>query len=155
MIIRKAKEEDYNGIDELVNQLLELHLVNRPDMYVKLKHPLSLDEFNNFISSNRKIVLVAEDDSKLIGFGIVTIMNNSGMVKNRKVALLDNIYVVKEQRGKGVGSNLLSNLRNLSKDKGAKRMDLVVWSFNTKAIEFYKKNGMAIQRYILEDNINN
>lgn len=155
MIIRKAKEEDYNGIDELVKQLLELHLVNRPDMYVKLKHPLSLDEFNNFISSNRKIVLVAEDDSKLIGFGIVTIMNNSGMVKNRKVALLDNLYVVKERRGKGVGSNLLSNLRNLSKDKGAKRMDLVVWSFNTKAIEFYKKNGMTIQRYILEDNINN
>jgi len=37
-----------------------------------------------------------------------------------------------------------------AKEKGAVRIDLMVWNFNKDAIEFYKSMGMDVQRFVLE-----
>lgn len=37
-----------------------------------------------------------------------------------------------------------------AKEKGAVRIDLMVWNFNEDALGFYKAMGMDVQRFVLE-----
>lgn len=69
---------------------------------------------------------------------------------NIKTAYIDDIFVRKEYRRKGVAKALFAQLERRAKAQGAERMDLMVWDFNETALEFYKSLGMTIQRYILE-----
>lgn len=41
----------------------------------------------------------------------------------------------------------------ISKNIGAKRIDLTVWQFNKTAMNFYKSLGMKTQRIVLETRI--
>ena len=41
----------------------------------------------------------------------------------------------------------------LAKEKGASRLDLMVWDFNHSTIDFYRAMGMTPQRYIFEKNL--
>ena len=45
MIIRNMEVIDYKAIDKLMQQVYSLHVENRPDLYVALEHPLSINDF--------------------------------------------------------------------------------------------------------------
>lgn len=147
--IRDMKISDYNDVDKLMQQVHSLHVENRPDLYVKIEHPYSIDEFKKIVENNDIISVLAEDDGEILGLAIVTIRNKSGMVK-KKIAYMDDLCVDERFRGQGVGKMLFSFVANMAKKKGAERLDLMVWSFNEKALIFYKELGMKTQRDIFE-----
>ncbi len=149
MRIRDMKISDYNYVDKLMQQVHSLHVENRPDLYVKIEHPYSIDEFKKIVENNDIISVLAEDDGEILGVAIVTIRNKSGMVK-KKIAYMDDLCVDERFRGQGVGKELFSFVSNMAKKKGAERLDLMVWSFNEKALIFYEELGMKTQRYIFE-----
>ncbi|MBX7410192.1 GNAT family N-acetyltransferase [Clostridium chauvoei] len=60
------------------------------------------------------------------------------------------LCVYERFRGRGIGKLLFSHVTNIAKEKGAERLDLMVWSFNNNALNFYNEIGMKAQRYILE-----
>ena len=49
MRIRDMKISDYNYVDKLMQQVHSLHVENRPDLYVKIEHPYSIDEFKKIV----------------------------------------------------------------------------------------------------------
>ena len=149
MRIRDMKISDYNYVDKLMQQVHSLHFENRPDLYVKIEHPYSIDEFKKIVENNDIISVLAEDDGEILGVAIVTIRNKSGMVK-KKIAYMDDLCVDERFIGQGVGKELFSFVSNMAKKKGAERLDLMVWSFNEKALIFYEELGMKTQRYIFE-----
>ena len=149
MRIRNITISDYNDVDKLMQQVHSLHVKNRPDLYVELEHPLSKTEFEEQVQNNNLISVVAEEKGVVIGLCIVTIRNKSGMV-NKKIAYMDDLCVDEKFRGKGIGKELFSYVSNIVKEKGANRLDLMVWSFNKNALNFYEELGMTTQRYILE-----
>lgn len=149
MIIRDMEIKDYNGIDKLMKQVHSIHVDNRPDLYVELEHPLSKNEFEEFVQNNNVISIVAEDDREIIGLCIVSIRNKSGMI-DKKIAYMDDLCVDEKFRGIGIGKKLFEFATDIAKKKGAERLDLMVWSFNKRAINFYKELGMKPQRYIFE-----
>lgn len=149
MVIRDIKISDYNEIDKLVQQVHNLHVDNRPDLYEKLEHPLSKNEFEELVQNKDIISVVAEEKGVIIGLCIVSIRNKSGMI-DKKIAYMDDLCVDEKFRGKGIGKKLFSFATEIAKKKGAERLDLMVWSFNEKAINFYEELGMKPQRYIFE-----
>ena len=149
MIIRNMEIRDYKIIDKLIQQVHSLHVENRPDLYVELEHPLSINEFEQIVQNEDVISVVAEENGVVIGFCIVSIRNKSGMV-DKKVAYMDDLCIDEEFRGQGVGKKLFHFVSDMAKKKGAERLDLMVWSFNQKAISFYEELGMKPQRYIFE-----
>lgn len=149
MRIRKIKISDYNDVNKLMQQLHSLHVENRPDLYVEIEHPYSISEFKKIVENKDIISVLAEDDGEILGVAIVTIRNKSGMVK-KKIAYMDDLCVDERFRGQGVGKELFSFVSNMAKKKGAERLDLMVWSFNEKALIFYEELGMKTQRYIFE-----
>lgn len=152
MVIRDIRISDYNEIDKLMKQVHNLHVKNRPDLYVNLEHPYTITEFEKLVEDDNIISVLAEDENKALGLCIVTMKNKSGMV-DKKIAYMEDLCVDEKFRGTGIGKKLFNFVSDIAKEKGAKRLDLMVWSFNTNAINFYEELGMKPQRYIFEKNL--
>lgn len=50
----------------------------------------------------------------------------------------------------GIGKNLFSEVKRIAKEKNYDAVELNCWNFNERAIQFYEKCGMNIQRLIME-----
>ena len=80
---------------------------------------------------------------------MVSMLDKSGIVR-MKTAYIDELIVDEKYRRKGIGRALFYEVAKQAKRQGAKRIDLMVWSFNKEAIKAYKSYGMTPQRYIYE-----
>ena len=58
--------------------------------------------------------------------------------------------VAEKFRRRGIAKELFAAAEKTAKEKGAVRLDLMVWNFNEDAIGFYKAMGMDVQRFVLE-----
>ena len=149
MEIRDMESKDYPEIDRLMKELHELHVKGRPDLYTELKHPYSREEFEKIVSEPEIIAILAEEKSVVIGLCIGTLRKKSGMVE-MKTMYIEDLIVDRNFRGKGIASQLYEEMEERGRNTGAKRLDLMVWEFNSDAKRFYEKQGMRPQRYIYE-----
>lgn len=149
MEIRDMESKDYPEIDRLMKELHELHVKGRPDLYTELEHPYSREEFEKIVSDPEIIAILAEEKSVVIGLCIGTLRKKSGMVE-MKTMYIEDLIVDRNFRGKGVASQLYEEMEERGRNTGAKRLDLMVWEFNSDARRFYEKQGMRPQRYIYE-----
>ncbi len=149
MRIRDMKLEDYEAVDGLMQDLHRLHVQGRPDLYVDLEHPYSLQEYKEKVESDDVISILAEEEGKVLGICFVILRKRSMMV-NMITAYMDDLCVKKEAQRKGIATALFQRAEEEAVARGAKRLDLMVWEFNQGAVEFYKSLGMTEQRYILE-----
>lgn len=149
MEIRDMESKDYPEIDRLMKELHELHVKGRPDLYTELEHPYSREEFEKIVSDPEIIAILAEEKSVVIGLCIGTLRKKSGMVE-LKTMYIEDLIVDRNFRGKGIASQLYEEMEERGRNTGAKRLDLMVWEFNSDAKRFYEKQGMRPQRYIYE-----
>ncbi len=149
MEIRDMESKDYPEIDRLMKELHELHVKGRPDLYTELEHPYSREEFEKIVSDPEIIAILAEEKSVVIGLCIGTLRKKSGMVET-KTMYIEDLIVDRNFRGKGIASQLYEEMEERGRNTGAKRLDLMVWEFNSDAKRFYEKQGMRPQRYIYE-----
>ena len=63
------------------------------------------------------------------------------------------MFVLEENRSKGVGSKLLDEFFKWCKSKKVNRVKVVISSDNFQSINFHKKNGFFDYNLILEKNI--
>jgi GNAT superfamily N-acetyltransferase len=59
---------------------------------------------------------------------------------------IEDIFVLPEERGKGIGKGLLVALARVAKRKGCGRMEWAVLNWNAPAIEFYRKLGAKLRK---------
>ena len=52
--------------------------------------------------------------------------------------------VLEDYRGKGIGTQLLNEIKKLAKELNIKTINLLVWDFNQTALNFYKKMGFDV-----------
>jgi len=57
---------------------------------------------------------------------------------------LDDLYIVEEERGNGVGTALLKHLASIAQEAGCVRIDWIVNQSNSKGIAFYQRIGAEI-----------
>lgn len=153
--IRSATEYDYSAIDELMCHLHNAHVSNRPDMYQPIEHPCIYEEYVKRLQDVNSLVLVATTELEIIGICFITFRNstNNPEMVSCFIAYIEAICIREEYQNSGVGRKLYQHTTKLSKEKGVKRLELMVWNFNTNAMEFYKHMGMKIQRSFFEVNL--
>lgn len=144
MLVRIAMENDYEGIRRLASQVHELHVLNRPDVFNNVDS-FQKDYFESLLKNENATILVADDDRQIMGFCIVIAKEPSRipMMKSRRVACLESLCVDKEHRRAGIGKSLYNKALEMAKQQGFDTLELTVWSFNTKAIQFYEQMGMT------------
>lgn len=69
-------------------------------------------------------------------------------MNNEKECMLHKIYLYKEKRGQGIGSAILTRVRDYAADNGASSLFLHVNRRNSGAVTAYKKFGFKVAREI-------
>ena len=94
-------------------------------------------------------LLVARVDESIVGF--VTFGVESGVyAQDTTRGVVQNIYVVPESRGDGVGSALLRSTEESLIESGAETISLEVMARNDDARRFYRRHGYRPHRVEME-----
>lgn len=141
MNIRVGAESDIEQIAKLAfefeNYLDELESTPEEE---KISKEVVRNVLLEGFSDSKHIFFVAEDGGKLIGFSDFWVYPE--FIHGGNSAYLNNLYVTKESRRVGIGSNLLSATIKKSMQLGAVALHISVLPENVIAQNFYKKNGI-------------
>lgn len=149
MDIRVMSRSDYPEADRMMQALHEQHVQGRPDLYAPLAHPLEQAAFEALVQAADQIALMAWDGGRPAGLCLVGIKSQSGMCQQR-TAYMDALYVAEPFRRRGIAQALYDEAVRRAAALGAERLDLMVWHFNEAALRFYERQGMTVQRTVLE-----
>jgi len=155
--IREAMSNDYNQICNLNIEVHNLHVKNRPDVYVDINNPLSKENFDDLLNTDNTKIFVVEnlDNTELAGYSVVKIMDmqSISILVQNKFAFIDNFCVRSDYKRNGIGKLLFEYAVGYAKSEGATSLQLGVWEFNEDAINFYEKMGMSTRNRRMELNI--
>lgn len=143
-MIKDLTIKDYEAVKNIISELHKMHVKNRPDFYLENECPITLKEYKSLLKKE-KISIAFVVNNKIAGICLATIKN-----RIEKSIYIDDIFVLSEYRRQGIATKLFEQIKEISKDIGAKRIDLTVWQFNKSAFDFYKSLGMKEQRTVLE-----
>lgn len=152
LLIRNCKINDFENINLIMDEVHKLHVDNRPDIYKKTDVVMPKEDFINILSKDKTISIVAEIDLIIVGLCIISIrdrIDNKALV-SRKVAYMDNLCVRKSYRKQGIGKRLFDEGKKRALEFSVNSLELMVWEFNKKAINFYEGENMNTRSRIME-----
>ncbi|WP_435405839.1 GNAT family N-acetyltransferase [Paenibacillus riograndensis] len=75
--------------------------------------------------------------------GFAQLYTSFSSVTMQRVWILNDLFVAAEQRGKGLGSLLLTGVREFARNTGAKGLELTTMTNNTGAQRLYEAHGYS------------
>ncbi|MBE6928366.1 MAG: GNAT family N-acetyltransferase [Ruminococcaceae bacterium] len=152
MQIRVAKKSDIPDLLRLLRQILMLHHQGRPDLFRSGSEKYSERELKQLLKDEARPIFVAEVDGKVAGyvFCVLRRLDNNSIMTDVRNLHIDDLCVDETQRGKGIGTALISFAKAYAKQKGCYHMTLNVWALNENAMRFYEKCGMLPQKICME-----
>jgi GNAT superfamily N-acetyltransferase len=134
LVIRPGVRADVPLIAELIHGLAR---------YEKLEHEVTLTEerlaSNLFGPHQYAETLIAEVDDSPVGFALF--FHNFSTFLAQPGIYLEDLFVVPEYRGGGVGRALLKELARLAVERECGRLEWAVLDWNRDAIGFYERLG--------------
>jgi GNAT superfamily N-acetyltransferase len=134
MTIRPAERADVPVIAELIRGLAS---------FEKLEPEVTMTEdrlaANLFGPHHYAETLIAEQDGAAVGFALF--FHNFSTFLAQPGIYLEDLFVIPEERGRGVGRALLKELARLAVERGCGRLEWSVLDWNREAIAFYERLG--------------
>ncbi len=87
-------------------------------------------------------VIVAESQAALLGMALF--FTSFSTFLGRPGIYLEDLFVIPEQRGRGIGRALLERLARVARERDAGRLEWSVLDWNTGAIRFYESMGAVV-----------
>ena len=94
------------------------------------------------ILHNESVIYVAEENQKLVGF--TQLYPQFSSTRMKKAWLLNDLYVLKEYRGKGISKQLIEKAKQLAKDTHSAGLSLETEKTNTIGNQLYPSVGFII-----------
>lgn len=150
--IRTLGRDDYAQAAEIFRLVHDLHQKNRPDIYRKNDMPLSRERFCAMCADKSGISLCAEQNGKILGLACAYMREIPGDAVQLPCtkAFVDELAVLPQARGQGIGTALLKATEEKARQRGASALELMVWSFNKSAMRFYESAGMTVRSLVME-----
>lgn len=140
--IRYAKPEDYPAAENIMQQVHNLHIAWRPDVYKESNPVLPQEEFLD--AADKCMFVVAEADGEVVG--VLSYMYRhveaSGRV-TKDTIFIDVMAVDENYRGKDIGHQLFDFVKALVKEKDLDGIELQVNARNTLAKKMYESYGFT------------
>lgn len=128
---------------ELPDVPLIAELIRGLARYEKLEHEVVMTEekLTDSLFGKRRYAetLIAESDGEPIGFALF--FHNYSTFLAQPGIYLEDLFVLPERRGGGVGRALLERLAQLAVERGCGRLEWAVLDWNVDAIRFYERLG--------------
>jgi GNAT superfamily N-acetyltransferase len=144
ILLRKAKEDDIPGIQEMAKKTWEptyVPIIGQEQVDFMLEKIYSKGVLLEDMMEG-SVFLIAELDGKDMGFACYSITDHENFVYK-----LHKLYVLPEGHGQGIGKFLMNEVVNKARDAGGKTLELNVNRKN-KAKDFYEKAGFEIKETV-------
>jgi len=126
---------------------LILHFIRGLAEYERLSHEVEAteDRLRQTLFEGRQgaEVIFAEVEGVAVGFALF--FHNYSTFLAKPGLYLEDLFVLPEHRGIGVGKALLKELARIAVERGCGRFEWWVLDWNEPAIEFYKRHGAVAQ----------
>lgn len=153
MIIRRAEKNDIEGINRLLNQVLEVHHKGRPDIFKGNTKKYNDSELLEIINDDERPIFVAVDENNYVsGYAFLVYQQhiNNNILTDIKTLYIDDLCVDENVRGQHIGTKLYEYVLDFAKKNGFYNVTLNVWSLNESAMKFYEKCGLKPQKVGME-----
>ena len=126
-VIRKAKIEDIDAINELLYQVHELHVKIRPDLFIDGVKKYTDKEIVSIMKNPKKPIFVYTENDVVKGycFCIIEEEKNKSKVQHRSL-YIDDLCVDEGYRGKNIGHQLYDYVLNYANQIGCHNITLNV-----------------------------
>lgn len=157
MEIRRATEQDMDGINRLLLQVCLVHHKGRPDLFKYGAKKYTDEELKDIIhDDNRPIFTAASEDGTVLGYAFCIFQQHVGdnILTDIKTLYIDDLCVDENIRGKHIGSSLYEYVLVYARENGCYNVTLNVWSCNEAAMKFYQACGLKPQKVGMETILN-
>lgn len=144
--IRTAAMDDFGTVCQLLQELDDLHVRIRPDVFQQFDDPEGQRErIARFVDGNDAELFVAELQTGIVGLATVRIYDNTDapMFRPGRRACMDNLVVNQEFRGMGIGKMLLDRITEWTRSRELQCVDMNVWHDNQAGLSFFTTNGFT------------
>jgi hypothetical protein len=135
--IRAARESDVAILHALIRGLAE---------YEKLTPQVvgTAQDLQRELFSERPVIeaVIAWDNEAALGFALY--FHNYSTFLARRGLYLEDLFVVPEARGRGIGKALIRHCARVAVERGCGRFEWAVLDWNQPAIEFYQAIGATL-----------
>jgi len=138
---RVAEQKDISTLSELAEEFMP-GVASREQREEVLKISMERPDYE---------LLIVEEDGRVVGFVDQFIIED--FVHGAKLSYIQNLFVTKRYRGKGLGDLLLKQIVMSSKEKGVSEIHVATEFENESAIKLYKKRGFLNESLLLENNV--
>lgn len=151
-MVRFARNEDLERVNELRKQVNDVHVEGRPDIF----KPGFNEELQNHIyeiwEAEDKDIIVAEREGIVCGFACVQLVDRpeNPFMNARKFYAVDEFGVDEAFRRQGVATELMAFIKADAQKKGFAKLELNMWEFNKDALAFYEEVGFQTYRRYME-----
>lgn len=151
MTIRKARMSDIPVLNELLQDILQVHHQVRPDIFRSSGQKFSEEELSALLDNPTKPVFVYEVDGKVVGHLFCELATATGdVLEPAKTLFIDDLCVASTARSQKIGEQLYDFALSYAKEQGCHNLTLDVWADNAGAVRFYERFGMKPQKFRME-----
>ena len=150
--IRQASEKDIPALMNLLSQVLEVHAVIRPDLFVSGTRKYTEEELREILADPSRPVFVAEEDGGPVAGYCFCVLRaeHSNCGRDSETLYIDDLCVDETCRGRHIGADLFDFVKAEAKRRGCYHLTLNVWEGNSNALAFYQKRGLKTQKTVME-----
>ena len=142
VIVRLPRLQDYERVSKIMDQVQQLHVEWRPDVYKPARPLITMDMFEAILKDENWYV--AEADGVVVG--VLELMKRhveSPAQVMKDVLFISTMAVDEKYRGKGIGHLFFEKVKRLKQEKGYDTIELQVNAKNRLAYEMYRKYGFT------------
>lgn len=141
-MIRNARMEDYQEVERIMQQVQNLHVAWRPDIYQPIETVLPVEEYREMMET--EAIIVAEQEGMVCAVSVFLerTYQNPTHVK-RRVLFVDTMAVEESYRGQGIGTEMFDYLKEVAKSRRCDGIELQVNARNAAAKRMYEKCGFT------------
>jgi len=142
-MIQIKDTKDFKLIARLNEEIQDLHHKMHPNIFKPYDH-FEVDKFfESFIHQDNSKAYIAEEGGREVGYILLNAIQfpENPFQHSRQYVLIDQILVLKEHQGKGIGKLLLDAALSFAKEMKISSLELNHWTLNETARQFFNKNG--------------
>ncbi len=149
--IRKAEPRDLEAVNALLQQVLTVHHVGRPDLFNEVGKKYTDEELLQIFANPQTPVFVYDKDGAVLGYAFCVLEHkSSGSLRTLTTLYVDDICVNEKARGQHIGRDLFEYVKEFAKEQGCYNITLHVWECNPGARAFYESLGLKPQYTSME-----
>lgn len=153
MEIRRAKEQDMDGINDLLMQVCLVHHKGRPDLFKYGAKKYTDEQLRELIADDQRPIFTAVDENdKVLGYAFCIFQQhmNDNILTDIKTLYIDDLCVDEKIRGQHIGKSLYEYVLDFAREQKCYNVTLNVWSLNESAMKFYQSCGLKPQKVGME-----